>query len=76
MRTFEKIASEFFKLDESAIVDTLTPRDVPEWDSMQYLLFISEVEKEYGVSLTMDEVLSAASLGDVRAALRNKGATV
>jgi acyl carrier protein len=76
MRSFESIAAEFFKLPEAAIADTLTPKEVPEWDSMQYLLFIAEVEKEFSVSLTMDEVLSAQKLGDVRQALRTKGAPV
>lgn len=43
---------------------------------MNYLLFISELEKEYGVSFTMDEVLNAQSLGDVRKSLRSKDVDV
>ena len=40
------------------------------------LFFISEIEKEYGISFSMDEVLEAKSLGDVRSALRAKGIQV
>ena len=70
------MASEFLQLPEAEVSDVLTPQDIPDWDSMNYLLFIAGLEKEYGVSFTMDEVLSAKSLGDVRAALASKGAPV
>jgi acyl carrier protein len=76
MKTFEDLASQFLQVPEKEITDELTPRDIPDWDSMNYLLFIAGLEKEFGVSFTMDEVLSAKSLGDVRAALRSKGAMV
>lgn len=76
MKDFNTIVTEQLKIAPADIADALTPKDVPEWDSMNYLLFISELEKEYGVSFTMDEVLGAQSLGDVRKALRSKGADV
>lgn len=61
------------RIEITPSMETLTPKDVPNWDSMNYLLFIAELEKEYGVSFTMDEVLSAQSLGDVKRALIQKG---
>ncbi len=44
------------------MTDALTAKDIPEWDSMNYLLFIADLEKEYNVSFTMDEVLTANRL--------------
>ena len=76
MQRFAAIAARHFKLSEGEIVDSLTARDVPEWDSMNYLLFIADLEKEFQVSFTMEEVLSAESLGSVRKALQSKGVTV
>ncbi len=76
MKQFDDIVYEMLRIEKGPNIDALTPKDVPHWDSMNYLLFIAELEKEYGVSFTMDEVLSAQSLGDVRTALRNKGANV
>ena len=76
MKKFEHIVSEFLQLPEAEVADALTPHEIPNWDSMNYLLLIAALEKEYGISLTMDEVLSAKSLGDVRAALRSKGVPV
>ena len=73
MKSFNTIVTEQLKIPEAQIKDELRPEDVPEWDSMNYLLFIAELEKEYGISFTMDEVLSAESLGAVRKIVQSKG---
>jgi len=76
MKDFKTIVTEHFKIPASDVTDALTAKDIPAWDSMNYLLFIAELEKEYGVSFTMDEVLTADSLGTIRSLLRSKGAPV
>ncbi|RJQ34480.1 acyl carrier protein [Candidatus Parcubacteria bacterium] len=73
MKSFEIIVTEQLKIPAADIRPELTPKDVPEWDSMNYLLFIADLEKEYGVVFDMQEVLSMQSLGDVMGALRKKG---
>ncbi|MBP7134695.1 acyl carrier protein [Patescibacteria group bacterium] len=74
--TFNDLVAQFLKIPLADIRDELTPKDIPDWDSMNYLLFIAELEKEYNISFTMDEVLSAQSIGDVRARLLSKGITL
>jgi acyl carrier protein len=66
MKNFNTIAATVFKIKEEEVRDTLTPKDIPEWDSMNYLFFIAELEKEFNVSFTMDEVMNAVCLGDIR----------
>ena len=75
MRSFNEIASELLKIPETDIRDDLSPKEIPNWDSMNYLLFIAELEKEYDVSFSMDEVIGAQSLGDVRVALEKHRAS-
>lgn len=72
MKDFTALVTEHFKIAEANIVDTLSAKDIPEWDSMNYLLFIADVEKEYNVSFSMDEVLGAQTLGDIKNMLRTK----
>ena len=76
MKSFNSIVAEQLKIHEAEIKDTLTPEDVPNWDSMNYLLFIAELEKEYNITFTMDEVLSADSLGAVKKIVQSKGISV
>ncbi len=66
MKTFNQIVSQSFKIKEEEITDNLSSKDIPDWDSMNYLLFIAELEKEFDVSFTMDEVLNAKNIGDIR----------
>jgi len=66
MEKFNKIASKVFNFPEADITDALSPKDIPEWDSLNYLFFVAELEKEFQMSLSMDEVMNAQSLGDLR----------
>ena len=47
MKTFASLVHEHFKFPEEKVTDDITSKDVPEWDSMNYLLFIADLEKEY-----------------------------
>ena len=44
-----------------------TPESVPGWDSLAHLSIVSELERVFGVQLTMDEVLSVGCVGDFAA---------
>lgn len=67
MKTFNSIAASIFNIKEEDINDSLSSKDISDWDSMNYLLFIAELEKNFDVSFTMDEVMNASSIGDLRA---------
>jgi len=73
METFNNIVEEVLKIPRSEIRDELTSSDVAGWDSMNYLMFISKLEETFGMSFTMDEVLGAKSLGDIRALVEARG---
>ena len=76
MKDFNTLVTEHFKLTPADITDTLSAKDIPEWDSMNYLLFIAALEKKFGISFTMDEVLGVATLGDVRKLIEMKKTSV
>ena len=50
MKTFEQIVEEILKIKQTDIQDSLSPKDIPHWDSMNYLLFIAELEKEFSMA--------------------------
>lgn len=58
------------------IKDALSAKDIPDWDFLNYLLFIAELEKAFGVLFTGDEVLRAATLGGIKELLIAKRATL
>jgi len=66
MKTFNELVVEVLKIPEADIHDDLSSTDVPDWDSMNYLVFISRLEENFNISFTMDEVLQAKNVGDLR----------
>lgn len=65
MKKFNTIVAEIFKIPESSVQDSMSSKDISEWDSMNYLLFIAELEKEFSVSFSMDQVMNAQNVGDL-----------
>ncbi|KKS23238.1 MAG: acyl carrier protein [Microgenomates group bacterium GW2011_GWC1_41_8] len=73
MEKIKKIAQKVFKVSEGEVTDAMSPETIPDWDSMNYLIFISELEKEFGVQFSISETMEAKNLGDIKNYLRNKG---
>ena len=73
MSKFNEIVSKMFNLKIDDIRDNMSSKDIPDWDSMNYLLFIAELEKEFNFSFSMDEVMGAETLGTLRNILKSKG---
>jgi len=72
MEKFNKIIVDIFKLAPDRIKDSLRFEEIPDWDSMNFLLFIAEIENQFEVSFNMDEVIKAKSLGDIKNMLRSR----
>lgn len=73
MKTFNNIVIETLHIPEADIHDNLSSTDVPDWDSMNYLIFISKLEENFEMSFSMDEVLQAKNLGDLRRLVQERG---
>lgn len=73
MKNFSEIVCEIFAIPPESVQDSMSSKDIPEWDSMNYLRFIAELEKEFNVSFSMDEVMNAATLGDLRRIVEARG---
>ncbi len=73
MKTFNEIVAEVFNIPETSVRDNLSAKDIPSWDSMNYLFFIAELEKRFDMSFTMDEVMHAKTLDDINKAVLLRG---
>lgn len=59
----EVIAKKIFG-ENIRISETTTSADVEKWDSMNHVLLISSIEKEFGVTFDIMEIISITSFGD------------
>jgi len=76
MNDFNQIVIDTFGLEADKINDTMTAKDIANWDSMNHLIFIAELEKNYGIRFSMDEVFKADSLGLIKKMLQAKGVVI
>jgi acyl carrier protein len=58
------IFREVFDDPSIAIADSMTAKDVPNWDSITHVDLIVSVEKAFRVSFTTREVKSLENVGD------------
>lgn len=62
----EKIVSELFEMDEKNLTDAHSPDIIESWDSMNHLKLVTAIESEYKIKLSMREVQSMLSVGDIK----------
>lgn len=73
MKKLNAILSEVLQITEDVITDSTSPDTVPTWDSYNGLLLVSELENNFGVRFTLEEVLAVKNVGDIKKALEKHG---
>ena len=53
-----------FKYDGDINLAT-SRRDVPKWDSLQHVALVAALEQQFGISLSMDEMVEIRSVKDI-----------
>lgn len=69
---FEKIteiARDVFGNDTVVLNEETTAADVAEWDSLTHLSLISDIEDEFGVRFTLNEISGSKNVGELVNAL-------
>lgn len=51
-----------------------SPDDVPRWDSLQHIALVHALEKTFGLSLSMDEMMELVDVGTIERLLKRRGA--
>jgi acyl carrier protein len=73
MKRVKQILSKVLGIDENQITDATSPETVETWDSFNALMLVSELEKEFKVRFTMDEVAAVKNVKDIREAVKRHG---
>jgi acyl carrier protein len=67
------IVAAVIGVDSGELTDQDGPATVGAWTSRKQIELLVTLEEYYGVNLTSAEILSAATIGALRAVLRAKG---
>jgi len=61
------------EIKSSELTDESGPEDVENWDSYNGLLLVDEIESEFNVKFTIEEIFDINSIVDIKKHLTNHG---
>lgn len=61
----KELAASVFGVPSAEVDLTMTPDDVPQWDSLNHLQLITAFESRAGRRLSMRQIQSIVALGDL-----------
>lgn len=64
-----EICKDVFDNNDLILTESTNAADVEEWDSLTHLSIISDIEVEFGISFTLDEITNSKNLGELLTAL-------
>jgi len=72
----KEILAKVLLVDRTKINDRMSRKDVEEWDSMAHLMLVSEIESEFGVMMSDDDITEIKTVGDIKRVLRKLDVTI
>ena len=66
-----EIISKIFMINKEKIDDNLSKDSVENWDSMNHLMVISELESNFNISIDDKEVVNIRNIKDIKNILKN-----
>ncbi len=75
MKRLTSILSNVLEVDADTITEDTSPQNVESWDSFNGLVLVSELETNFNVKFTMDEVTSVKCVKDIKECLIKHGIT-
>ena len=54
------------------ITPTTSAKEIHNWNSMNHILLITEIEIHFGIEFELDELISINTVGDILSALQSK----
>ncbi len=61
-----------FNMPELILKDELTAPDVPGWDSLNHITLILDIESEFGIRFSNQEVSELKNVGDLKRLVASK----
>jgi len=72
IKRIEKVLQNVFEDKTIKITEITTANDIPAWDSLMHMIVISEIEEEFGLNFTFNEVSEFKTIGDIIACIEKK----
>jgi acyl carrier protein len=75
-KNLEQLIAELLQIPVTNITAELEMKDLDVWDSLKHMELIAELERQFDLQFSFDEIVAMRSVGDIKRVLSNKGASV
>lgn len=69
----QELIAKILLVDPNTVTPETRQEEIEDWDSMTHLVLISDIEQEFDVKFTDDEVTEIESVDDIIELLEQKG---
>lgn len=73
MLTLKELVAKVLDIDKEILNDESSPENIPSWDSFNGLMMVSELENNFNVKFTLNEIVAVKNLKDIKDALKRHG---
>jgi acyl carrier protein len=75
MLTLKELVAKVLDTGKESLNDDSSPENISSWDSFNGLMMVSELETNFNVKFTIDEVVAVKKFKDIKDALKRHGIT-
>ena len=72
MERLNHIISKYLKIPEDKLVDSISYETESNWDSVNHLKMIAEIEETFNLEFDIDEITSLETVGKIRELVAKK----
>ena len=72
LEKISEIVMDVTDAEDVVLTDSSVPADVEDWDSLNHIQIVVEIEKEYGIRFSTQEIQSFQNVGDVANMIEQK----
>jgi len=71
--TLTNVFASILEIDESEINENLKYQSIPQWDSINHMFLISELENVFEIEIDSDDILEVKTFPDTKKVLSRYG---
>lgn len=72
MEKLTELLSDIFQIPIDQIKEATNIKELESWDSLKHMELIAAIEGDYGVSLTVDEIIAMTSIETIQNIIDSK----
>lgn len=73
METLKELVARVLEIKKEEINDDSSPDNISSWDSFNALMLVSELEKNFNIKFSIEEVMAVKNFKNIKDSLKKHG---